>query len=236
MDTRVPILMYHKVAQVDPRSLVKGHYVSTRMFSRHVRLLKALGYETVGLNGLFDEDLPKRPIAITFDDGYQNFFDNALPTLRKANYVSTVFLVANQLGGVNKWDEALGDVSEPLMSVETIQSAATQGTEFVSHTLDHVDLKLADENDAKRQIAGSKEVLESTLRMPIHTFCYPYGRMNEDTPEYVRASGYRLACSTLKGTNTARTDRYALRRINVRSDTWTPILWLKLLRTARNGN
>jgi peptidoglycan/xylan/chitin deacetylase (PgdA/CDA1 family) len=238
METRVPILMYHKVAPIHPRALVKGHYVSPGMFARHIRMLRALRFESVALNGLFEteQNLPKRPFVITFDDGYQNFFDNALPTLKKASFVSTVFLVANQLGGVNAWDASLGDVSEPLMDVESIRTAAAAGTAFGSHTLDHVDLKLANAAEAMRQISGSKSLLENALEMSIESFCYPYGRMNQDTPGYVRSAGYRLACSTLKGTNTEQTDRYALRRINVRSDTWTPVLWLKLLRAARNGN
>ena len=229
--------MYHKVDRIHPRSLVKGHYVSPGLFSRQIQTLKLLGFESVGLNGLFEPDrpLPKRPVVITFDDGYQNFFDKALPTLQKAKFESTVFLVARQLGGTNVWDVALGDVQEPLMAVETVKLAASAGTQFGSHTLDHVDLEKASSEEAIAQIRGSKELLESRLGFPIQTFCYPYGRMNAETPSLVRDAGYRLACSTRKGANTDQTDRYALRRINVRSDTWTPVLLLKLLRTARHG-
>jgi peptidoglycan/xylan/chitin deacetylase (PgdA/CDA1 family) len=229
--------MYHKVARIEARSLVKGHYVAPDLFSRQMRALRALRFQSVGLNHLFEpgQDLPKRPIAITFDDGYQNFFESALPELKKVGFESTVFLVANQLGGTNQWDALLGDVEEKLMSTETIRIAASQGVEFGSHTLDHVDLKLATRQEAVRQVAESKEILEAALGKEIFSFCYPYGRMNEETPEIVRSSGYRLACSTKKGTNTAQTDRYALRRINVRSDTWTPVLLLKLLRSARDG-
>lgn len=238
METRVPILMYHKVAHRNPDALVKGHYVTPETFGRQLRLLRALGYETVELSGLFQPgtQLPPRPIVITFDDGYQNFFDHALPRLKKFGFVSTVFLVANQLGGVNAWDRAQGDVTEPLMGIEHIKRAAAAGTQFGSHTLDHVNLQRAMPDEARRQISESKAVLEQTLELPIETFCYPYGGMNAQTPEFVREAGYRLACSTLKGTNTAHTDRYALRRINVRSDTWTPVLWLKLLRAARDGD
>ena len=238
METRVPILMYHKVAPRNPKALVKGHYVSPGTFGRHLRLLKVLGFDSVGLNNLFQPDavLPRRPIVITFDDGYQNFFDQALPRLQHSGFVSTVFLVANQLGGTNAWDASLGDVIEPLMGIETIRQAAAAGTEFGSHTLDHVNLKTAEKTEARRQIVESKAVLEEALRIPVETFCYPYGAMNAETPGIVREAGYRLACSTLKGSNTSQTDRYALRRINVRSDTWTPVLWLKLLRAARDGN
>ena len=202
-----------------------------------MQVLKLLGFESVGLNGLFEEGqvLPRRPFVITFDDGYQNFFDNALPTLRKTGFASTVFLVANQVGGTNAWDVALGDVEERLMGLEALRKAADFGTEFGSHTLDHVDLNLADSDEAWSQISESKSRLESMLGTSIESFCYPYGRMNERTPDIVRSAGYRLACSTLKGTNSDQTDRYALRRVNVRSDTWSPILLLKLLKAARNG-
>ncbi len=230
MSTRVPILMYHKVAPVDECSILKGHYVIPGMFANQLRLLKALRFQTVPLNTLFEVPLPKRPISITFDDGYRNFHRNALPLLQKNDFQATVFLVANELGGTNRWDVLKGDVEEPLMTVEEIREAARVGTEFGSHTLDHVNLAEASEETAWKQIAESKETLEAVLQKPVPGFCYPYGSKTQHVSELVRRAGYRLACSTEKGLNDASTDRFALRRINIRRDTSLAVFAFKLFR------
>ena len=234
---RIPILMYHKVDRLNRRSQVPGHYVSPTLFKKQMIVLSAMGYTTVPLSHLYRSDvkLPRKPVVITFDDGYENFLTNALPILKGQNFVSTVFLVANQLGGTNAWDSINGDVEERLMDVDQILKAHAGGTEFGSHTSDHADLNAVDPDEAWKQIVDSKLKLEQTLALPIETFCYPYGRKNPEVEKMVAKAGYRLACSTEKGINTDSTDRFALRRINVRRDTSVPVFIMKLLRGKRSN-
>jgi peptidoglycan/xylan/chitin deacetylase (PgdA/CDA1 family) len=196
-----------------------------------------MGYSSVPLSSLYKPNfkLPRKPIVITFDDGYVNFLTNALPVLTSYKFVSTVFLVANQLGGTNNWDTQLGDVEERLMSIDQIREAQRACTEFGSHSLDHADLAAASPDEAWRQIADSKSKLEDSLSLSIEAFCYPYGRKSEVVCDMVRKAGYRLACSTEKGLNTENTNHFALRRINVRRDTSVPIFALKLLRGPEHG-
>jgi len=235
--SHIPILMYHKVERVSRRSAVPGHYVSPGLFRRQMSVLSAMGYTTVPLSHLYrpDTKLPRKPIVITFDDGYVNFLTNALPILQSQRFVSTVFLVANQLGGTNEWDFKEGDVQERLMSVEQVKAARDAGTEFGSHTLDHADLPSVDSEEAWRQIAESKQKLEELCGFEIETFCYPYGRKSPEVRRMVEQAGYRLACSTEKGLNTEETDRFALRRINIRRDTSVQVFVMKLLRGRRNA-
>lgn len=233
----IPILMYHRVEKVNRQSTVQGHYVSPELFKRQIRVLAAMGYETVHLSQLFIKGihLPRKPIVITFDDGYENFLTNALPVLNSKKFVSTVFLVANQMGGTNLWDSEKGDVVEKLMSYEQVVKAKSKGTEFGSHTLDHFDLTAVSSEESWRQIHDSKIKLERMLGFPIETFCYPYGRKSPQVEQLVKKAGYRLACSTEKGINTEKTDRLALRRTNIRRDTSLPIFVLKLLRRSRSA-
>jgi len=230
----VPILMYHKVAPVQRASRVPGHYVPPRLFSRQMDALASRGYQTVRLSDLFRPGvpLPERPIAITFDDGYENFLTQALPVLVRHGFTATVFLVANCLGKTNRWDTEHGDVEERLMDLGQIRRAAEVGTEFGSHTLDHVDLAAVDEREAWRQINDSRKALQDALCGDVDTFCYPYGRKTPEVSRMVERAGYRLACSTEKGINTEGTDPYALKRINVRRDTYVPVLLHKLRRDA----
>ena len=235
MQHRVPILMYHKVARADRRSTLRGHYVEPQLFARQMRALKALGFQSVSLERLFEEPLPSRPVVVTFDDGYRNFLTNALPALEANGFNATVFLVAGQLGGANAWDVALGDVEEPLLTVEEVLRAKSQGVEFGSHSFNHVNLAQADQETAWREVCESKSKLEQILSSPVTTFCYPYGAKNAEVQQMVKNAGYRLACSTEKGANDVNTDRYALRRINIRRDTTMPVFLMKLWRDLRNG-
>lgn len=236
MEPRIPILMYHKVAPVDRRSAVPGHYVPPGLFGRQMRALRALGFSSVRLGELFEKPLPRKPIVITFDDGYANYSTNALPVLEANGFTGTVFLVANQIGGSDVWDHANATVREPLLSESQIAEAQRRGTEFGSHTLDHADLAAVSADEAWCQITDSRRKLEQVLGQPVNTFCYPYGRKTAEVRGMVERAGYRYACSTEKGSNTTQTDRLALRRINVRSDTWTPVFLLKLLRSARHAS
>jgi hypothetical protein len=188
----VPILMYHKVAPVNPRSTLKGHYVPPRLFLRQMEALAARGYRPIPLSDICNPNNSDRSIVLTFDDGYENFFLNALPVLVRLGFPATVFLVAGQLGGTNVWDKSAGDVEERLMNLTQIREAQHAGLEFGSHT--------------------------------------PYGRKTPAVRDMVERAGYRLACSTEKGINTAETDTFALRRVNVRRDTAVPILFYKLRR------
>jgi len=82
MRPRVPILMYHKVAPVNPKSKFPGHYVTPGMFDRQMAALRLMGFRSVPLADLFEHPDIRRPVVITFDDGYRNFHANALPILK----------------------------------------------------------------------------------------------------------------------------------------------------------
>jgi peptidoglycan/xylan/chitin deacetylase (PgdA/CDA1 family) len=234
---RVPILMYHKVERLNRRSTVQGHYVSPKLFKRQMAVLSAMGFTAIPLSSLYKTGvkLPRKPIVITFDDGYVNFLTNALPVLKNYRFVATVFLVANQVGGTNEWDTKEGDVEEPLMDLSQILRAKEAGIEFGSHTLDHADLPAVSSEEAWHQIEGSKKKLEEILSCEVDAFCYPYGRKTPDICEMVKRAGYRVACSTEKGLNTEYTNHFALRRINVRRDTSVPVFAMKLLRGPEHG-
>jgi len=226
----VPILMYHKVAPVNPRATTKGHYVSPRLFAKQMAMLATRGYVPISLSALQCGKVSEKSIVITFDDGYENFFTNALPVLVRHGFPATVFLVANAIGKTNRWDADLGDVEERLMCVSQIKEAMAVGAEFGSHTLDHADLAKVSKDEAWRQIDGSRKVLQDKLGTDISTFCYPYGHKTPEVRDMVPAAGYSLACSTEKGANTEDTDPFALKRVNVRRDTYVPILMYKLRR------
>ncbi|CAN5494894.1 polysaccharide deacetylase family protein [soil metagenome] len=224
--------MYHKIAPLRRESSVPAHYVSPAVFARQMRMLRLLGFQSVRMGDLGESPLPKRPIGITFDDGYENFLRHALPALRANGLFGTVFLVADRLGGTNDWDEG----AERLLDAAQVRECVAAGTEFGSHTLTHVDLPKVPEEIARCEIWESRRKLGYMLQEEVKAFCYPYGGFNDRVRGLVAEAGYRTACSTRKGVNGPEADRLALRRINVRSDTWTFVFALKLLRSLRHAH
>jgi peptidoglycan/xylan/chitin deacetylase (PgdA/CDA1 family) len=200
-----------------------------------MRLMRLLSFRTVGLDSLFEAPATGRPFVVTFDDGYENFATSALPILEEHGFTSTVFVVSDLVGQDNEWDASQGDVRERLMNRQQILDAVGRGTEIGSHTMTHVDLAAVSESEAERQIFGSKDQLQQLLGKEVRSFCYPYGRKTQKTEELVRQAGYRCACSTIGGVNSSETNRFSLRRVNVRKDTTPTVLLFKLLRDFRRG-
>jgi peptidoglycan/xylan/chitin deacetylase (PgdA/CDA1 family) len=227
--------MYHKIAVPKSGSAVPHHFVHPLRFRSHIKTLKRLGFESVRLGTLFDEPLPKRPIGISFDDGYENFYHHALPVFQELGMFGTVYLVVDRIGESDLWDTHLGTEREPLMSLDQIRTSVKSGIEMGSHSRTHAHLPQCNPEELQREIAGSKERLSQLLGQPITTFCYPYGDLNGSVRAVVGEAGYHSACTTQRGSNDARSDRLMLCRANIRSDTWTPSLLLKLLRPVRHA-
>jgi peptidoglycan/xylan/chitin deacetylase (PgdA/CDA1 family) len=235
MAEKLTILMYHKIEPLHAGAQVPGHYVDPATFRKQMAVLRRFGYRSVRLADAVTQPLPKRPVVISFDDGYRNFQTNALPVLKEYGFGSTVFLVSEQIGGDNRWDVLEGDVSESLMNQEEIAACIREGVEFGSHSSSHARLTQVDQSLAWSEISDSKSSLEAKFRIPITTFCYPYGAQNEQTRRMVEKAGYVCACSTDKGINDSTTDRFALRRINVRRDTMVAGFVMKLWRAKLLG-
>jgi peptidoglycan/xylan/chitin deacetylase (PgdA/CDA1 family) len=229
---RVPILTYHKIAPITKGTIYPGTYVPPNLFEKHLRLLNRRGFSSVRVADLFSDRMPGQPILLTFDDGFQDFADNAWPLLQKHGFGGLVFLVLNHLGGQNEWDIAVGDKPAPLMNLETIRELGKQGAQFGSHTLSHPRLANLDEQDQRLELFAPLPELFDSSPQP-STICYPYGSYNQTTLDLARQAGYKFGFSTDKGLNDATTEQMRLKRIAIRHDTSVPALIYKLWRGFR---
>jgi peptidoglycan/xylan/chitin deacetylase (PgdA/CDA1 family) len=230
---RVPVLMYHRIARRPPGTTVPMHYVSPKRFETHVRILGRLGFRATTLIEAYQEiGRPGRRVVFTFDDGYSNFL-SAAQVLESAGMVGTVFVVTGQFGGVNEWDIGQGDVREPLLDQDELLALASRGHEIGSHTVSHARLTQVSEDKARRELEDSRRALAQLLGAPPASFCYPYGAHDPKVRGLVAAAGYTVACGTEKGWNDRWTDRTRWRRVNVRGDTTTPVLFWKLWNKSR---
>jgi peptidoglycan/xylan/chitin deacetylase (PgdA/CDA1 family) len=229
--------MYHKVDLIPPGAVHRGNYVLPAEFEKQLTALKSWGYESVTLNEwlAFRERktaLPKKPLLITFDDGYRTTLTNAWPLLRRAGFSATVFLVSELIGKTNSWD--VDEIQEPLLDERDIREMKRGGCSFGSHTRTHVALTKTPLDIATQELSQSREALESLLGEPVTALCYPYAKQNSVVRELARAAGYESALIGRGGVNRVSRDPYALRRIKIDAATTIAGLRRTLMR-ARLG-
>ncbi|WP_307544766.1 polysaccharide deacetylase family protein [Streptomyces sp. V3I8] len=173
-------------------------------------------------------------VGLTFDDGYADFADHALPVLRRWGFGATVFVLPGRLGGTNDWDP-LGP-RRPLLTADAVRRLAdladTEGLEIASHGLTHVDLTRADDALLGAETAGSRALLSELTGREVLGLCYPYGTVDRRVVDAVRAAGYRYACAIDPG---PLTGTFALPRVHIgENDTsWRLLLKYRLNRLRR---
>jgi peptidoglycan/xylan/chitin deacetylase (PgdA/CDA1 family) len=205
--TPVPILMYHVITEAPAGAPYPDLYVSEPDFAGQMRWLARHGYTAVTQRDLWNHwhrgsALPKKPIVISFDDGYRSVAEAALPHLQKRSWPGVLNLTVKNLrvsGGLSQY------------RVRTLIAA---GWELASHTLTHPNLPGLDEPTLRREVTRSRAVLRSRFGVPVDFFCYPAGRYDSRVIRAVRRAGYLGATTTVEGL--ARPgEPYELRRVRV---------------------
>ncbi len=202
----VPILLFHHIADVDPPS---RYFVSVANFQKQIKTLRAWGYTSIPLSRLVQAveegvELPPRPVILTFDDGYMDVYDNALPVMENYGLVGVSYIIVNQLeiGG--------------FLHVKQLKEMLDAGWEIGSHTNSHVDLR-QEQVDLSAEISGSKETLENLLDVQIETFSFPYGMTTPYATQLVR-DGYQNAVGLGGFFRHVPETRYYLSRIEIQGD------------------
>ena len=231
----LPIAMYHKVAT--PRGLLPPRrgallYVSPRFFERQLRQLKAAGFRSAMPDHAFAGNDESRRIAFTFDDGFENVFDHALPLLNAHGFSGLVYLVADKLGKWNDWEQPLGAVPERLMDESQVREWLAAGHQIGAHTLTHPRLTLLSRAAAREEISASRKKLEDRFGVPVTHFCYPYGDHTDEVVALTEEAGFSTATTTKTGVNQADTPKLRLRRYMARYPKWDAGGWLRLGRAA----
>ena len=219
----IPILMYHQVGQPAPKGTpFRGLTVHPQSFRRQMTWLRRLGYRGLSMHELMPYLLGERQgkvVGITFDDGYQNVFDHALPVLRDCGFSATNYFVVNQIGHSNVWDHDLGIPPSALMNSDTVRRWHDSGMEVGSHTLDHPHLPELSPEIAVQQIRQSREELQALIDRPVTAFCYPYGEESADVRNMARQAGYTNATTTARGLARPDDDLFGLPRVTVARST-----------------
>jgi peptidoglycan/xylan/chitin deacetylase (PgdA/CDA1 family) len=229
------VLMYHNIADPPGGKAPLGLYVPPGMFRFQMWYLKAAGFRVVPLSYVLSfiegNHSEKKLVALTFDDGYQDFFENAYPVLVRYRYPSTVFLVSDLIGRENSWEKDPRMGGRRLLDWGAIHEIKKKGVSFGSHSRTHPFLSGLSSETAKDEIYNSKAHLEERLQLPVDSFCYPYGDYDARAVEMVKGAGYTLAVTTKRGLVHKGSDRYEMRRSFIRSGT-NPFLFFLRLHTG----
>src|SRR5262245_28127722 len=207
------ILFYHRVADApDPLA------IAPRRFAGQMDLLSTQGYRVIDVadaaGRLARGEREDKVVALSFDDGYEDVAENALPVLERHGFRATVFVATGVIDGsaTFSWYRS----QPPVLSwPEIVALDRASALSFEAHTITHPDLRAVDSGRAEREIAGSKAALEDRLGRPVTAFCYPAGLYGERERRLVEAAGYRAATTCEPGANAPRCDPLTLRRIAV---------------------
>jgi peptidoglycan/xylan/chitin deacetylase (PgdA/CDA1 family) len=139
---------------------------------------------------------PRKSVVLTFDDGFANFYDQALPVLMKYNFTATVFVISGHIGGLNNWSKPPAELGEQkMLSWQQATELASAGIEIGSHTQTHPDLRLCGMEKAQQEMTESRKEIEDHLSHTVKSFAYPYGGTNRALCA-LAASEFGAACTT----------------------------------------
>lgn len=163
-------------------------------------------------------------VAVTFDDGFENFVTTALPELKERHIPVTVFVITQALG------RAFGPVggSERVMSADQLKALPEKLVTIGSHTATHPMLTQIPGEDSRREIVESRSQLEELLRRQITLFSFPFGDFNESLCHVCREAGYRRIFTTLPLFALGKPDEFIVGRVRVDPTDWPLEFRLKL--------
>lgn len=189
--TGVPILMYHYIRLVDANSDPTGYNLSIppEDFAQQLAWLHEQGYTAVPMalaqkcmRG--ESGCPAKPVALTFDDGYEDAFSTVLPLLQRYNMQGTFYIVNSFVG------------QPGYMTWEQLATLRDSGMEIGAHTMSHLNLTTLDQATAAYEISQSKSELDQRLSISVTSFCYPAGFYDANIEALVQAAGFSNATTT----------------------------------------
>lgn len=217
MKDAISILMYHQVGDFAPMRAHRSTYCHYKRFQHQMALLQRLRYRVLSLDQALaclngERPIPPRAVVLTFDDGYENFYEYAWPVLQEYGFPAMVYLLSGLLGQPSSWFEADGRATPPLMSRERVLQLRDLGVDFGSHGVSHVKLAEVDAGKVEVEVRESKQALEALLGEEVRHFCYPYGSHDMTALQAVERAGYATAVTCQRAAATPSFDPLLLPR------------------------
>jgi len=223
-----PILMYHVINPPPAGAPFPGLYVPAGEFAEQMQALAQGGFHAVTLEQLRNHwssgsALPAKPVVVTFDNGYQSQYTNALPVLRQLGWRAVENI---QLTGL---PPSQGGLSEA-----QVNGLVSAGWELDTQGISHADLIALDATQLREQVAVSRQTIQRRYRVPASWFCYPSGHYNATVIAAVKEAGYLGSTTVVPGWAGPGEDPYRLPRLRVLGGTSGAQLLELIAATERN--
>lgn len=234
---KVPILMYHSLAEEDESAIGPYFRIATSpsVFAAQMECLHRNGFATCGLAESIalresPGPCPPRTVVITFDDGYQNFYQDAFPVLNRYGFSATVFLPTAYIG-----ESSLRFNGRQCLTWPEVRELHRHGIRFGSHTVTHPQLSVLNKAELENELGDSKVTIEDKIGCAVESFAYPYAfpRTNGDfrlrLRESLCRSGYINGVCTTVGRSGAGSDPLLMERLPVNNDDDQALFLAKLM-------
>jgi peptidoglycan/xylan/chitin deacetylase (PgdA/CDA1 family) len=215
----VPVLMYHSIAaRSAPR--FRRFVVHPDEFTAQMTYLDAEGYRPIAAADLAaswsnDQPLSLRPVVLTFDDAFTDFYSTALPVLRQHGFRATLYVPTGYIGGTARWLAGSGEADREVLSWQALRDIVMEGVEVAAHSHTHRQLDRLPAADIRDEIRRSRCLLEDSLAVPVEGFAYPFGYWNRAARTAVATEGFRYACAVAELMTTPRDNLLTLPRLTV---------------------
>jgi peptidoglycan/xylan/chitin deacetylase (PgdA/CDA1 family) len=214
---KIPVLMYHSINKNSTNNLI----ITPQEFEKQVRWLKENEFTPLFLDELYlilttGKNIPQKPVALTFDDGYEDNYTEAYPILKKYNFKATIFLISDTIG------------QPPVLKENQIKEMYANNIDFQSHTASHRELNGLSYEKQLEELSRSKEAIAKMLNKNIDYLCYPVGKYNEDTIKAAKTAGYKMAFTTKPGHAKQSDGLYTITRVRM-----SPGMSMQVLNTKR---
>ncbi|MFG2054498.1 polysaccharide deacetylase family protein [Micromonospora sp. NPDC048930] len=213
----VPVLCYHSIGDV-PRDNTLRWSVSPGDFDEQMALIEQAGRTPMTVSGYAAvlrglAPLPPRPVLITFDDGFPDLADTALPLLRRHRLTATAYVIVARVGAAPPPD------GDPSLDWDQLRELRAHGVEIGSHSRSHRALDCLRPAELRQEVAASRQALEDGMGTSVGSFAYPYGYHSAAVRTAVRAAGYSSACGVKNALSHPDDDVFAIARVLVERDT-----------------
>ena len=213
------MLNYHQINNEAHNALT----LSASEFEAQIDYLARSGYTPITPAQLADylqhgAELPPNPILITFDDGYEDNYRVAYPILQKYHFTATIFLITDFVGNNGRY-----------LNWKQVREMRDHGFVFQSHTLNHILLPRASDDEIRLQLVKSKEAIEWRLGQKVEFLAYPGGAYDQRVIRLAKEAGYRGAFTINFGRATRPCEMFKLNRIPIFEGSHTFLrFWLRL--------
>jgi peptidoglycan/xylan/chitin deacetylase (PgdA/CDA1 family) len=212
---RIPVLMYHEIAGQAKTSSPLA--VAPDVFRGQLAYLHEAGFSTLTAGELAafladgTGELPERPVVLTFDDGYADFYTAALPVMKQHGFTGTLFQTTGWVGRP--------DAATRMLNWRELAEIERAGIEIGAHSVWHPQLDQLSEQDLRDELYASKSALEDHLGVAVPGLAYPYGYSSPRVRQVARELGYTYAYSVDNAMTTSAAGRFTFPRLTVRRST-----------------